>query len=49
MSRLHRRLQSLRSDLLEVAAFALAVRILLDRCGFLIVLFSVVFSSLECV
>ncbi len=41
MSRLHRRLKFLRDDLLEVAAFALAVRILLDRSGFLSLLFSV--------
>ena len=36
MSRLHRRLKFLRNDLSEVAAFALAVRIFLDRSGFLI-------------
>ena len=45
MSRLHRRLKFPRDDLLEVAAFALAVRILLDRSGFLSLLFSVVLSA----
>ena len=45
MSRLHRRLKFLRDDLLEVAAFALAVRILLDRSRFLNSLFSVVLSA----
>ncbi len=45
MSRLHRRLKFLRNDLLEVAAFALAVRIFLDRSEFLNSLFSVVFSA----
>ncbi len=45
MSRLHRRLKLLRFDLSEVAAFALAVRIFLDRSGFLSSLFSVVLSA----
>ena len=45
MSRLHRRLQLLRFELSEVAAFALAVRIFLDRSGLLNSLFSVVFSA----
>ena len=45
MSRLHRRLKFLRNDLLEVAAFALAVRIFLDRSGILNSLFSVVLSA----
>jgi hypothetical protein len=45
MSRLHRRLKFLRNDPSEVAAFALAVRIFLDRSGFLSSLFSVVLSA----
>ncbi len=45
MSRLHRRLKFSRDDLSEVAAFALAVRIVLDRSGFLSLLLSVVLSA----
>ena len=45
MSRLHRRLKLLRFDLSEVAAFALAVRIFLDRSGFLNSLLAVVLSA----
>ena len=45
MSRLHRRLKLLRFDLSEVAAFALAVRICLDRSGLLNLLLAVVLSA----
>ena len=45
MSRLHRRLKLLRFDLSEVAAFALAVHICLDRSEFLISFFRAELSS----
>ena len=38
-------MKSLRSDLFEVTTFALAVHILLDRCGFLISLSGAELSS----